>query len=103
MFVKSLQQIVNNYLTNKSIDKCPVVVYNVYRNKRKGNTTMKNIYTIYTKTTELNRTHYANANRFVRSYSADGEQAMREKVAELKAAGIEVTDVYNRIGHKVKF
>ena len=64
---------------------------------------MKNIYTITIKTTELNRTHYANANRFVRSYSAEGEQAMREKVAELKAAGIEVTGVYNRIGQKVSF
>lgn len=79
------------------------MVYNVYRNKREGNNTMKNIYTIYTKTTELNRTHYANANRFVHSYAVEGEQAMHEKVAELKAAGIEVTSVYNRIGNKVAF
>lgn len=103
MFVKSLLRAVNKHLTFQPIDKCPIVVYNVYRNKREGNTTMKNIYTIYTKTTELNRTHYANANRFVRSYAAEGEQAMREKVAELQAAGIEVTDVYNRIGNKVAF
>lgn len=103
MFVKSLQQIVNNYLTQKSIDKSPILLYNVYRNKRKGNTTMKNIYTIYTKTTEPNNLHYANANRFVRAYTAEGEEAMKEKVAALKQAGIEVTDVYNRIGQKVKF
>ena len=103
MFVNSLQQIVNNYLTQKSIDKLPILLYNVYRNKRKGNTTMKNIYTIYTKTTEPNNLHYANANRFVRAYTAEGEEAMREKVAALKQAGIEVTDVYNRIGQKVKF
>ena len=103
MFVNSLQQIVNNYLTDKSIDKCPAVVYNVYRNKRKGNTTMKNVYTIYTKTTEPNNLHYANANRFVRAYAVEGEEAMREKVAALEQAGIEVTDVYNRIGQKVKF
>ena len=103
MFVKSLLSLVNKHLTFQPIDKCPIVVYNVYRKKREGNKTMKYIYTIYTKTTELNRTHYANANRFVRSYSAEGEQAMREKVAELKAAGIEVTEVYNRIGNKVAF
>ena len=79
------------------------MVYNVYRNKREGNNTMKNIYTIYTKTTESNNLHYANANRFVRAYTAEGEEAMRAKVAELKQAGIEVTDVYNRIGQKVAF
>lgn len=79
------------------------MVYNVYRNKREGNTIMKNIYTIYTKTTEPNNLHYANANRFVRAYTAEGEEAMKEKVAELKQAGIEVTDVYNRIGQKVAF
>ena len=79
------------------------MVYNVYRNKGEGNNTMKNIYTIYTKTTELNNLHYANANRFVRAYTAEGEEAMKEKVAELKQAGIEVTDVYNRIGQNVAF
>jgi Holliday junction resolvase RusA-like endonuclease len=64
---------------------------------------MKNIYTIFTKTTEPNNLHYANANRFVHAYTAEGEEAMRAKVAELKQAGIEITDVYNRIGQKVKF
>ena len=64
---------------------------------------MKNIYTIYTKTTEPNTLPYANANRFVRAYTAEGEEAMRAKVAALKQAGIEVTDVYNRIGQKVAF
>ena len=64
---------------------------------------MKNIYTIYTKTNKLNNLHYANANRFVRAYTAEGEEAMKAKVAELKQAGIEVTEVYNRIGNKVNF
>lgn len=32
--------IFNNYLTNKTIDKRASMVYNVYRNKRKGNNTM---------------------------------------------------------------
>jgi hypothetical protein len=64
---------------------------------------MKNIYTIYTKTNKLNNLRYANSNRFVRAYTAEGEEAMYAKVAELKAAGIEVTEVYNRIGNKVNF
>jgi hypothetical protein len=64
---------------------------------------MKNIYSIFVKTTEPNALHYANANRFVHAYNVEGEEAMRAKVAELKQAGIEITDVYNRIGQKVSF
>lgn len=38
--------IVNTFLTNKSIDKRAPVVYNVYRNKREGNNTMKTVYVV---------------------------------------------------------
>lgn len=64
---------------------------------------MKNIYSIFTKTIEPNKLRYNNANRFAHAYIVEGEEAMRAKVAELKQAGIEITDVYNYIGQKVSF
>ena len=56
-------------------------------------------YTIYTKTTETtNVHHYQNSNRFVRVETIKGEQAMKNRVAEL---GESVKSVYDNCGRRV--
>ena len=65
-------------------------------------TNYKERFAIYTKTTNLNGNVYTNGNRFIRCTLVNGEQAMREEVAQLELAGDVVECVYNGIGKKVK-
>jgi hypothetical protein len=65
-------------------------------------TNYKERFAIYTKTTNPNGNVYTNGNRFIRCTLVDGEQAMREKVAQLELVGDVMEFVYNGIGEKVK-
>lgn len=64
----------------------------------------RDLFTIHCKTTTMNSTTYRNANRFVHSYCVKGEDALKEKIKELKSLpGLKVEEVYNGVGEKIKF
>ena len=63
----------------------------------------KNIYAINVKRKTANIRTYANANKFLHCIIVNGENAMREKVAELRNAGFEIDSIFNGIGEKIKF
>lgn len=63
----------------------------------------KNLFSIFYKTENANFGRYANADKFIRCANVAGHEAMQEKLAELKAAGMEIDSVYNGIGEKINF
>ena len=63
----------------------------------------KNLFTIHAKRKNAFYNRYANANKFSITFIVNGENAMHEKIAELKKAGLEIESIYNNIGEKIKF
>ena len=63
----------------------------------------RELFTIYCKTTTMNKTTYRNANRFIRSYRVKGVAALKAKIEELKnIPGLKLEDVFNGVGEKIK-
>lgn len=63
----------------------------------------KNLFSIFYKTENANFGRYANADKFIRCATVVGKEAMQEKLAELKNAGLKIDSVYDGIGEKIKF